>query len=294
VRRRALPAVPDPFPDGFRAMLEQLLRHGNRIVGGRTEVARARRRALAASGTFAGHRNYVPGDDVRRLDWHAFARTGGLFVMLLEEDERRATTVLLDTSPSMLAGGPPRLLASLRLAAILGGLALVHLDGVHVRAGGEGRGLQGHGAVGELLTRLREHVVRDEDPRAAVQSLLRAGAPGKVHWISDFAEPRRFEVALQLLRRSGRRVKGWLPVVDEDLAAPAVGWTRVVDPETGDELVLAVDRALADALAHQLQILVRQQQQVFAKAGFELRRLRLPAESFELGDWLEVGWSYRR
>src|SRR5206468_6044605 len=140
---------------------DRILRQGMRIAGGRSEVVRARHRALAQSGTFAGHRGYVHGDDLRRIDWHALARTGNLFVKVLEEDERRATTILLDSSPSMLAGSPPRLVAALRLAAILGGLALVHLDGVHVHAGATDVLLRGRGAVPELLTRLGAPSPRD-------------------------------------------------------------------------------------------------------------------------------------
>jgi uncharacterized protein (DUF58 family) len=286
--------LPDLFPQGFRAMLEQILRQNRRIQGGQTEVARARHRALAQSGTFAGHRAYAPGDDLRRLDWNAFARTGHLFVKLLEDDDRRATSILVDVSPSMLCGEPPRLVTALRLAAILGGLSLVHLDGVQVHAGDQQFTLQGRGTTGDLLQRLTSVRSRREAAAETVHALLRASGPRKLHWISDFAEPARIEPLLQLLRRQGRQVTGWLPSLPTDLLAPNPGWTRVVDPESGAEHLVAVDAAMSAALVRELHLLERQQVHAFVQAGFPFQRVHLPTQSFEAGDWLEAGWSFRR
>jgi uncharacterized protein (DUF58 family) len=274
-------------------MLDQILARPLRIAGARREAVRSRRRALAQSGTFVGHRHYETGDDLRRIDWNAYARTGNLYVKLLAEDERRAATVLLDTSPSMLAGTPPRLCTALRLAAILAWLALAHLDGVDVHAGATAT-FAGRAAVPALLEHLRALPVRPRDPRDAAALLLRQRAPGKVHWISDFVDPGATERTLQRLRRGGFDVTGWLPAIADDLGVGALGWRTVVDPETGAELPLRIDEPLAQALARELQVLARQQQQVFAACGFPLQRLSLPADEFAAGRWLEAGWTFRR
>jgi uncharacterized protein (DUF58 family) len=291
--RRAWPSLPEPFPPEFRAMLDRILRHGMRVRGARRELARSRHRALVQSGTFAGHRPYVAGDDLRRIDWHACARTGQLFVKLLTEDERRATTLLVDTSASMLAGNVPRLCTALRLAAILGGLALVHLDGVLVQTA-SGTAFTGRSNVPVLLDHLRALAPAPVDLDDVARQLARQRAPGKVHWISDFADPAATERTLHRLRRLGFQVTGWLPAIADDLGVPAGGWTRIVDPETGGELRLRVDRELAAAMAHELQLLQRQQQRVFAVAGQALQRVAVPADSFDAGRWLEAGWSFRR
>ena len=132
-----LPSVPPRFPPAFRAVLHEVLARGPRMTGGRVEPVRARRAALSQSGTFVGHRPYAPGDDLRRIDWSAYARSGELFVKQLEEEERRTATLLLDLSPSLLVGTPPRRIAVLRLAAVVGGQALRHLDGLTVVGGGD-------------------------------------------------------------------------------------------------------------------------------------------------------------
>jgi uncharacterized protein (DUF58 family) len=292
--KRAWPARPEPFPPPFRTLLEQILRRGARILGARREAVRARTRALQQSGTFAGHRPYARGDDLRRIDWNAVARTGSLFVKLLEEDERRLTTIVVDTSASMLAGAPPRLCAAQRIAAILGGLALVQLDGVQIHAAGADETFTGRGGVPALLEHLAALPTAAEDMAAAAWSLVVRGAPGRVHWLSDFADPRATERALRVLRRAGCRVVGWLPAIADDHGVEPGGWTVVADPETGEELTVAADAALCAALRHELELLRRQQDHVFASCGFPLQRLSLPAADFSIGAWLEAGWSYRR
>src|SRR5512144_3420877 len=50
---------------------------------------------------FADYRNYVRGDDLRRLDWNIYARLERPFIKLLEDEEDLAVHILLDTSASM-------------------------------------------------------------------------------------------------------------------------------------------------------------------------------------------------
>jgi uncharacterized protein (DUF58 family) len=56
---------------------------------------------FGASIDFAEHRGYVPGDDIRRVDWRLYARTDKYFVKQYEADTNANFSVLLDTSKSM-------------------------------------------------------------------------------------------------------------------------------------------------------------------------------------------------
>ena len=56
---------------------------------------------FGASIDFAEHRGYVPGDDVRRVDWRLYARTDKYFVKQYEADTNTNFSVLLDVSKSM-------------------------------------------------------------------------------------------------------------------------------------------------------------------------------------------------
>ncbi len=50
---------------------------------------------------FAEHRQYMPGDDIRRVDWRVFGRTDRFYVKEYEADTNTNFSVLLDISRSI-------------------------------------------------------------------------------------------------------------------------------------------------------------------------------------------------
>ena len=80
---------------------------------------------FGASIDFAEHRGYVPGDDIRRVDWRLYARTDKYFVKQYEADTNTNFSVLLDVSKSMgfTSGGVSKLEYSCFLGACLAYLA---------------------------------------------------------------------------------------------------------------------------------------------------------------------------
>ena len=59
---------------------------------------------FGSSVDFAEHRGYVPGDDIRRVDWRVFARTDKYYIKEFEADSNANFSVLLDVSKSMSFG----------------------------------------------------------------------------------------------------------------------------------------------------------------------------------------------
>jgi len=59
---------------------------------------------LGFSTDFAEHRPYMPGDDIRRIDWRLFARTDRHYIKLFEAETNANFSVLLDVSTSMSYG----------------------------------------------------------------------------------------------------------------------------------------------------------------------------------------------
>ena len=59
---------------------------------------------LGMSLDFAEHREYMPGDDIRRIDWRLFARTDRFYVKLFEAETAADFMVVLDISKSMSFG----------------------------------------------------------------------------------------------------------------------------------------------------------------------------------------------
>lgn len=83
---------------------------------------------------FAEYRKYVPGDDLRRLDWRVWGRTDRHYVKEYEADTNLRLCLVIDTSGSMGYGstGITRLDYARRLAGVLGFLACRQGDAVGV------------------------------------------------------------------------------------------------------------------------------------------------------------------
>jgi uncharacterized protein (DUF58 family) len=89
---------------------------------------------FGASIDFAEHRGYVPGDDIRRVDWRLFARTDRFYVKQYEADTNANFSVLLDVSRSMgfATQGISKLEYGSYLAACLGYLSHRQRDRVGI------------------------------------------------------------------------------------------------------------------------------------------------------------------
>ena len=89
---------------------------------------------FGASIDFAEHRGYVPGDDIRRVDWRVYARTDKYFVKQYEADTNTNFSVLLDVSKSMgfSSGGVSKLEYACYLSACLAYLAHRQRDRVGI------------------------------------------------------------------------------------------------------------------------------------------------------------------
>lgn len=81
---------------------------------------------------FAEHRQYYPGDDLRRLDWRAAAKTDRYYIKEYEEETNLKAHLLVDASGSMGYGGksPAKLDYARRVAASLAYLMLCQRDAV--------------------------------------------------------------------------------------------------------------------------------------------------------------------
>jgi uncharacterized protein (DUF58 family) len=108
VRSPARPG-PGPIPDRFLRALDVTI--GRRVEG---LLAGDYRSSLLGHGTeLAMIRPYVPGDDVRTIDWAVTARTGDAHVRVQLAERVFVTWLVLDTSPSMLFGTADRRKADL-------------------------------------------------------------------------------------------------------------------------------------------------------------------------------------
>lgn len=100
---------------------------------------RSKRRGRSVE--FDDFRQYVPGDDLRHIDWNVYARLDRLFVKLFREEQDLSLHLVLDASASMHAGTPSKLAFAHTLAMALAYVGLVNQNRVAVSTFGGGGGL---------------------------------------------------------------------------------------------------------------------------------------------------------
>jgi uncharacterized protein (DUF58 family) len=93
-----------------------------------------------ASVEFAEYRKYVPGDDLRRLDWRAYGRSDRFYIKEFEADTNLRMVTVLDTSGSMDVGsvGTTKLEYARCISAALSYLAIQQGDAVGLACVAEG------------------------------------------------------------------------------------------------------------------------------------------------------------
>src|SRR6187399_2854955 len=81
---------------------------------------------------FKQHRQYVPGDEIRHIDWRVFGRSDRFYIREYEEETNLRATLLLDLSGSMKYGrnGVTKYQYATRLAACLAYLMIGQQDSV--------------------------------------------------------------------------------------------------------------------------------------------------------------------
>ncbi|MES1208952.1 MAG: DUF58 domain-containing protein, partial [Pseudomonadota bacterium] len=235
-----------------------------RATGARARGIRRTRR-IGAGLELADHRDYVPGDDLRYLDWNLYGRLDRRAVRLFEEDEDVAIDVIVDASGSMGMGTPPKIDLALQLGAALAYVGLANLDRVAVTALGDAPSSlpaqRGKNRILGILRLFEEVTATGSQPlSAALRAHLgrRAGRRGGVAvLISDFYDPAGARAAMDLLR-ANRLTPIAIQVTAPDELAPALrGDVRVRDVETGETHDLTVSPAAVAAYLQRLTALRR-------------------------------------
>lgn len=89
-------------------------------------------KSKGSSVEFSDFREYVAGDDFRKIDWNAYGRFQKLFIKLFMEEREANINIFIDTSKSMDFGSPKKSTLAKQLALVLGYLSLVNMDKVNI------------------------------------------------------------------------------------------------------------------------------------------------------------------
>lgn len=196
-------------------------------------------RSTGSSLEFQDYREYTPGDDIRHLDWSAYARSNSLMVRMYRDEISPRTEVILDGSRSMASGTEKSRLAIqlttalTEISARLGGQPLVHRVSDEPSA----------------PFKLSELDRLDELPNDGHQSLVEVATQRPLPLkhrsvrivISDFLFPHDPDRLIRVMARDAAAL--WLiQVLDPSEADPqALGGRRLRDIETDEQIDIFLD-----------------------------------------------------
>lgn len=252
------------FNEKTLRQLEQLTLTADQVRAGRMKGDR-RSTKRGTSIEFADYRNYVKGDDLRRLDWNIYARLERPFIKLLEEEEDLAVHLLIDVSKSMdwpLGGERPehKLTYALRLGAGLGHIALTAGDQLTVTLlGGRGRRswgpYRGGGSGIHLFNFLEsaDEAVGLTDLNVSLKDIaLRGRRPGVLFLLTDLLSPNGYQAGLIALQQRGYELALIHLLAPDELEPDLIGDVKLIDAETGAEAEVTLDAATLIAYRQRL------------------------------------------
>ncbi len=207
-----------------------------------------RSRRKGTSQEYADHRAYVHGDDLRQLDWNAFARLDTMLIRLYAAEETLPLEVIIDTSASMDFGTPTKFIAAARVGCCLSQIALLNTTPVLWRIAAdkalEPVKLSGRADLPRAFKVLDEVIPEGTGTLAEAirRSTMKGPRKRSVVVLTDGYDIESIQPALRACRASGSQVYVITVLSPEELQPSARGEFTYIDSETGLESTIALDR----------------------------------------------------
>jgi len=232
------------------ARLEAMELISRKIFRGRMKGERRSPRK-GQSVEFADFRNYVPGDDLRFVDWNTYARLDRLFLKMYLEEEDLHFFGLIDASRSMDFGQPSKFLFAKQLLAALGFVGLARGDRVKIETLGQplrraAPAFRGRRSLWRMLGHLESLSSGEEITllEGVKNFCLRNSGKGIVVLVSDLLDKAGYESALRWLIARDLDVYVVHVLSPAELDPALEGDLRLVDCEDGDEAEITVSGPL--------------------------------------------------
>ncbi len=279
------------------AKLERMELVSRKIFRGRMKGERRSRRK-GQSVEFADFRNYVPGDDLRFIDWNTYARLDRLFLKMFMEEEDLHFYALVDASMSMDFGEPSKFDYARQLAAALGFVGLVRGDRVKVQTLGEPPGqkapaLRGRHQLWKMLDYLDglapgENISLVEGVK---NFCLHNSGKGIVVLITDLMYKEGYEAALRYLMAQDMDIYVIHVLSAEEMEPDLQGDLRLVDCEDGDVAEITVSGPLLKRYKQTLATFVESAREFCTRRGilYLMARNEVPVEELVTGYLRERG-----
>lgn len=260
------------LPPDLLAKLERLELVSRKVFRGRMKGERKSRRK-GQSVEFADFRSYVPGDDLRFVDWNLYARLDKLFLKLFLEEEDLHVFFLVDASPSMDFGEPTKFYFAQQLAASLGFVGMCRGDRVKIEfLGAQNQTspvLRGRSQLWRMLD-----FVQSVEPREIFsltegikRFCLRNTGRGIVVLISDLMDKQGYESALRLLVGQQMDIFVLHLLSAAEIEPDLKGDLKLIDSEDNDEAEISVSAQLLKRYKQTLNAFVDQARRFCSQRG---------------------------
>ena len=281
--------MPPPYPllsPEFLARLERMELVTRKVFRGRMKGERRSKRK-GQSVEFSDFRNYVPGDDLRRLDWNLYARLDKLIVKLFLEEEDLHLYLLLDASRSMEFGAPSKLQYAKELAAALAFIGLARTDRVRIETLGQAASqrtpvFHGRSSVQRMIRQVEGIGLEDSTSMddGVKNFCLRNQRRGVVVLISDLMDKQGYESALRwfVVHQVDCYVIHLLS--QEELYPDIKGDLKLIDCEDQDVAEITVTGPLLTRYQKALHVFTRDAQEFCIRRGIQymLANNQMPME----------------
>lgn len=230
---------------------------------------------------FSDYREYIPGDDIRRIDWSAYGRLDRLYIKRFMEEKEGIFQIFVDASESMKFGEPQKSVQALRLAGALAYLVLNNLDRVyvsHMQEGSlhQGKGLAGRQAFRQIMKELEQMEFQGgTDLNRAIMARRYPGS-GVSIVISDFLDEQGIEPALKYLRYKKQQIILIQILARQELEIQGEGVVNLLDMETGEEVRLTLNRSTVEQYEEALKRLQTRIQELAKK--YEASYIQMAAD----------------
>ena len=255
------------------AQLERMELVSRKIFRGRMKGERRSKRK-GQSVEFADFRNYVPGDDLRFIDWNLYARMDKLFVKLYLEEEDLHFYTLIDSSPSMQFGNPTKFHYAKQLAGALSYIGLCRADRVKIEA------LDGAKNSSAPVLRGRTSVLRMTDYLSSLKCdstctlteavkafCLRNTGKGILVIITDLMDKSGYQEALKYLVARDLDIYLIHVLSQEEIEPDIQGDLKLVDCEDADFTEVSVSKRLIDRYKQTLASFIEEARDFSSRRG---------------------------
>ncbi|MBI3820039.1 MAG: DUF58 domain-containing protein [Planctomycetes bacterium] len=257
--------------------LERVAAVARKFISGEIGTSNARQRSALGQGTlFSDHRRYAAGDDLRFVDWNAYARLDEVFLRVFEPEDSAPLSILLDTSASMTMGDGGKFKQAALLASAFGAIGALALAGAvaaRVPQGEEGT-FQTKASLLSMLRFFRRPPSSNAHNTTFPGGVRRCAARarrGPFILITDAIPPPELDAALRA--REGRAAL-LLHIVDPAEIDPSRrGMIQLTDPESGRSRTAMLTSGLARRYAELARARIAEVERATARANANYLRV---------------------